>query len=225
MIIFGIYICLLPFNPTFLRIVENKKVIETSSNSIITLENSFTTDNVETFEENSFNCKKDYIEENYISSNINQNFILNRYPYQYDVDFWYDIIKSNNPLKADYRFLEEAMVKRVFKINNNKFDVFFGITYTRVQNIFNIEKDFVMQYYSLGIIGLILLLGPYIIILLLWILKILYRKLKNLELTPLLAFTTICMIFFVAYYSGNLLNSLGFGIYLALTFNLTIQNS
>lgn len=231
MILLVIYICLLPFNPTFLRIAENQEIIEASSSSIVTEINSPSTknketlpkDNTETLPENSIEYKKDYVLKHYASNNINENFILNRYPYEYDVDFWYDILKSNNPLKADYRFLEEAMVKRVIEINNNKFDILFGITYTRVQNIFNIEKDFVMQYYSLGIIGLILVFAPYFIILLYCIFKILYNKLKNLELLSVLAFTTVCMIFFVAYYSGNLLNSLGFGIYLALMINLTIQ--
>lgn len=230
-ILVGIYICLLPFNPTFLRMSENKQVIEASSNSITTedkttpISNNMEKsqqNNEESLSRNSVEYKKDNILKNYVQNNINENFILNRYPYEYDVDFWYDIINSNNPLKADYRFLEEAMVKRVISINNNKFDILFGITYTRVQNIFNIEKDFVMQYYSLGIIGLILVFSPYFIMLLYWFFKTLFNKLKNLEILSVLAFTTTCMIFFVAYYSGNLLNSLGFGIYLAIIVNLLI---
>lgn len=232
-ILLGIYVCLLPFNPTFLRIAENKEIIEASSSSVIMEDKPSSTnteetqpkDNIETLPKDSIEYKKDFILKHFSSNNINENFLLNRYPYEYDVDFWYDIIKSNNPLKADYRFLEESMVKRVISINNNKLDTLFGITYTRVQNIFNIEKDFVMQYYSLGIIGLILVFAPYFIILFHWLLKQFYNKLKNLELLSVLAFTTVCMIFFVAYYSGNLLNSLGFGIYLALIFNFTIQKN
>ena len=160
--------------------------------------------------------KEDYILKYYAQNNINENFVLNRYPYQYDADFWYEILTSNNPSKSNYRFLETAMVKRVISINNNKFDSLFGITYTRVQNIFNIEKDFVMQYYSLGIIGLVLVLGPYFIILFYWGIKMLLNKLKEISIFSAIAFITICMIFFVSYYSGNLLNSLGFEIYLSL---------
>lgn len=220
----GIYLCLLPFNPTFLRISENQEVIKTSSSSVITEGNltpnnnapDLPQDTIENISEAPIEYKKNYILENYTKNNINENFLLNRYPYEYDIDFWYDILKSNNPLKADYRFLEQAMVKRVISINNNKWDTLFGITYTRVQNIFNIEKDFVMQYYSLGIIGLILLFTPYFIILLHWVFKMLYNKLKNIKLLSIISFTTICMILFVAYYSGNLLNSLGFGIYFSI---------
>lgn len=208
-----IYICLLPFNPAFSRISENKAVVEASLEvpaEQITQDTSITIENTSTQEN-----KSDYILKYYIQNNINENFILNKYPYQYDVDFWYDILVSNNPSKSDYRFLEEAMVKRVISVNNNKFDILFGITYTRVQNIFNIEKDFVMQYYSLGIIGLILIFAPYFAILFYWILKVLRSKFKKIDFISAIAFVTICMTFCIAYYSGNLLNSLGFGIYFA----------
>lgn len=229
-IVFALYICLLPFNPTFLRIAENQEIIEASSNPIIYEDSSSSTnteepasnENIEPLPENATTNKKNYVLQHYLANNINENFILNSYPYEYDVDFWYDIIKSNNPLKADYRFLEQAMVKRVIEINNNKWDIIFGITYTRIQNIFNIEKDFIMQYYALGIIGLIFVFAPYFILLLYWIFRQLYSKLKKLDLLSLVAFITICMIFFVAYYSGNLLNSLGFVIYFSIIIHILL---
>lgn len=214
------YICLLPFNPTFSRISENKAVVEASTKvpAVQNTENTFTSSEGLHVQES----KEDYVLKNYAQNNINENFILNRYPYQYDVDFWYDILTSDNPLKSDYRFLEEAMVKRIISINNNKLDYLLGITYTRVQNIFNIEKDFVMQYYSLGIIGLILVFGPYFIILLYWTIKMLVNKLKVLNIFNSISFITICMVFFVSYYSGNLLNSLGVGIYMSLIIHTLI---
>lgn len=212
---FVFYICLLPFNPAFSRISENKLVVEVS----LDISNQ-TVENVsEGSEDNSLiNDKANYILQNYAQNNINGNFVIYRYPYQYDVDFWYDIITSTNPLKSDYRFLEEAMVKRVIEINNNKFDCLLGITYTRVQNIFNIEKDFVMQYYSLGIVGLILVFTPYFIALFLWIIKLFTVRFKKMSILSTLSFATICMMLFIAYYSGNLLNSLGFSLYFAVIF-------
>lgn len=219
-----LYICLLPFNPTFSRFSENELVIEASldisDNQNITQNTSSVGENTDSKE-----YKINYIKSNYKNANINENFILNRYPYQYDVDFWYDIITSDNPRKSDYRFLEQTMVERVIEINNNPYDILFGITYTRVQNIFNIEKDFVMQFYSLGIIGTILVLLPYFIFLIYWILENLSNKLKNINFIELICFITTCMMFFVAYYSGNLLNSLGFCIYLSLMIHILIPKN
>lgn len=224
-----IYVFLLPFNPTFLRINEHQKILETSSNAIVLEESNISTNHtditLQNDTENTNDYKKNYILEHYSQNKINENFIFNRYPYEYDTDFWFEILKSENPSKSDYRFLEEAMVKRVLSINNNKFDILLGITYTRIQNIFNIEKDFVMQYYSLGILGLILVFAPYFIIILCWAIKMFHSKFKKLELFCSITFITVCMIFCIAYYSGNLLNSLGFVIYLSVIIHTLILTS
>lgn len=219
-----IFASLIPFNPIFSRLEEHEKVVETVSNlnnveifesSVSTVENA----NIEvvTFEEIN---KYDFVKNTYKENKLNENFILNRYPYTYDVDFWYDLINSNNPNKSNIRFLEKEMVKRVVLLNNNSLDKYLGITYTRIQNIFNIEKDFVMQYYSLGIIGLIAIFMPYFALLLYYLIIVCKNKLKNIKTINVLSFVTICMIFCISYYSGNLLNSLGFTIYFALLYAL-----
>lgn len=52
------------------------------------------------------------------------------------------------------------MLKRVKEINNNKLDNLFGITYSRTSKVFNLERDFLYQYYSMGIIGVLILIFP-----------------------------------------------------------------
>ena len=61
------------------------------------------------------------------------------------------------------------MLKRVKEINNNKYDDLLGLTYSRTSKVFNLEKDFQYQYYSLGIIGQILFIGPLIVMLIMGI--------------------------------------------------------
>ena len=234
LILFIIYALFLPFNPTFSRITEAKKIFQAAASMNITEDDTEITQPSEqssvTPSSNlaqvidSSGYKIKFIEDNYKEQLINENFIINRYPYIYDYDFWYEILNNNMPKKSDYRFLERAMVKRVVEINNNPMDKLFGITYTRVQNIFNIEKDFIMQYYSVGILGLILLIGPYFVILGYWGLKYLNAKFKNMSIYSLLAVITICMLFGISYYSGNLLNSLSFTIYFTMLFGIMIKN-
>ena len=240
-LVFLFYVLLLPFNPSFSRMIERERVIEAASLAVIdvpggtedimleetsdTLINDFTTAPI-TKEQNeiSNDYKLSFIENNYEKQKINENFVKNRYPYTYDPDFWYDILTNDYNNKSDFRYLEISMVKRVIEINNNKLDKWLGITYVRIQNIFNIEKDFIMQYYSLGIIGLSLALGPYFIILCYCFVKLLKKKFQSIENIILMG-TTICMIFAISYYSGNLLNSLGFTIYFSIPFAIIIKAS
>ena len=89
------------------------------------------------------------IKYNYEKKELHKQFFTENYPYQYDPDFWYDFLQKDISLTTDYRYIELCIIKRVVEINNNNMDKWLGITNTRLQNIFNIEKDFVVQYYAL----------------------------------------------------------------------------
>ena len=141
---------------------------------------------------------------------------MTSYPYKYDRKFWNNIVKQDVKLTGNARYMELSIAKRIKKINNNKWDKYFGLTYTRVINAFNIEQDFVMQYYSIGIIGIILFLGFYIFIILYSIIKILFDlKNKFNEKNISLLFGSSFMLF-SSYYSGNILNSISMIIPLTL---------
>lgn len=159
-----------------------------------------------------------YIENNYENKQLNRQFLFANYPYQYDPEFWYNFLQNNISLTTDYRYIELSMIRRVIEINHNPMDKWFGITNTRLQNIFNIEKDFVVQYYALGIIGIILVFAPYFIIIGVFAYDTIKKKFKNLTVQNLLAGITIVFLFGISYMSGNLLNSLSFIIYFALPF-------
>lgn len=163
--------------------------------------------------------KISYIEENYKQKRIHDQFILKSYPYTYDPDFWYDILNLSVELRTDYRYLEKRMLDRVVETNNNPFDKWLGISYTRVQNIFNLEQDFLVQYYSVGIIGTILLLNSYFIIIFKSIFGIIKKKLDECYL-PLSILCGSCVFLAVSYFSGNLLNSLMVVPYLCLVLGL-----
>lgn len=219
-------ILLLPINPMFNRMQERKTIANTE---IVITEPENKTDVNNSLQEHTHTnhtidntTKKmlDYIESNYEAKQLNEQFLFENYPYEYDPEFWYNFLQNDIMQTTNYRFIEVSMIKRVVEINNNKMDKLFGITNTRLQNIFNIERDFVVQYYALGIIGTILVFLPYFMLLGYFVYTTIKNKFKNLNTINLLAGITIVFLFCISYFSGNLLNSLSFTIYFTLCFYL-----
>ena len=233
---------LLPINPMFSRINERNSVIQTFSEITTEVEQNIEAENVieeivpeiitpnGVTEETPAPIVDDnqimlgYIENTYESKKMHKQFLFENYPYQYDPEFWYNFLQNDISLTTDYRYIETSMIKRVVEINNNPADKFLGITNTRIQNVFNIEKDFIVQYYALGIVGLVLIFTPYFILLIYFGCKTIKSKLKNLNTLNLLSAITIVFTFGISYITGNLLNSLSFTIYFSLLFILLFKN-
>lgn len=171
-VILLVYSLLLPINPMFNRLAERETVIETFkeeneepnnlvdnsvpdrniiNNEIPNIKQAISNDNAnnEMPIVGTSNYMIQYIEDNYESKQLHEQFLLENYPYKYDPEFWYNFLQKDISLTTDYRYIETSMVKRVVEINNNPLDKWLGITNTRLQNIFNIEQDFVVQYYAL----------------------------------------------------------------------------
>lgn len=139
---------------------------------------------------------------------INLNFPINYYPYENDPYFWNKMLKKNSDILSDSRYLEIEISKRIKDLNNNRYDDYFGIGYTRIINVVNIEKDYIMQYYSIGIIGLIIFMATYFIIYIYSGLKMLINLEVKMTYKNMMLFLG-CGIFLVsAYFSGNVLNAI-----------------
>lgn len=164
----------------------------------------------------SYEEKIKFIEENYVRFSIADMFIIDAYSYKMDPDFWLNEFERPLAERLDYRHLEEEMIKRVVEINGNPNSKWFGISYMRTQNIFNIERDFILQYYTIGLIGLILfIILPFIII---PIIIGIYMLKKHKELlTPenMLMLAMVVLTIGIAFFSGNVIDSLIITIYLS----------
>ena len=106
--------------------------------------------------------EKQFLAKNYQKYALNKRFITKSYPYQYDPQFWINMLSKPATYRLANRNVEEAMLDQVVKYNNNPLDKWMGIGYMRETHIFNLERDFTAQKYSLGIIGMILYLGFYV---------------------------------------------------------------
>ncbi|KRL59041.1 hypothetical protein FC69_GL001904 [Latilactobacillus fuchuensis DSM 14340 = JCM 11249] len=149
-----------------------------------------------------------YIRKHYGEYSINARFIEVSYPYYDDPNFWKEIMKWPIQDRTSFRKLEIAMLDRVKSINDNPKDDLLGITYTRMNNIFNVERDFISQYYSMGLIGVVLLVLPYI----LGVIYLMYEILRHFKTKFTFRNTAFLLgilgILGVSLYSGNVMDFL-----------------
>ncbi len=140
--------------------------------------------------------------------NIDEDFYNTYYPLENDRLFYESFVSLKTTKINDTRFLEKKVIERVKELNANKADTYFGIGYDRVINIFNIESDYVMQYYALGVIGVILLLGVNIILVLFMGFKMLFNLKRYFTMENILLLFTISYYLLAAYFTGNILNAI-----------------
>jgi hypothetical protein len=149
--------------------------------------------------------EKDFLAKYYQKYALNKRFITKSYPYKYDPQFWIDLLKEPASVRLANRKVEEAMLKQVVKYDNDPLDKWLGIGYMRQTNIFNLERDFTAQYYSLGLVGAFLYLALYPAIILYGAFEWLKEKAcRTFYLTSLLIASAL--ILGASYMSGNVLD-------------------
>lgn len=157
---------------------------------------------------NEYDKVVEFIKNNYKEAKIKDEFILKCYPYQYDPEFWIEIFEMPLIQRRDWRLLELKMHQRVMDLNDNKKDKFFGISFTRSEHLFTLERDFISQYYSMGILGVILLLGPYVLITLTCFTKILLSFKDKFNVSNIMTCYAIGFILVASINSGNVMDCL-----------------
>lgn len=153
---------------------------------------------------------------------INDQFIYEFYSYKNDPQFWCDIINNYDlEQQSNNRLIEEKMLQRAIYLNNNN-DKFWGYGFSKTTTIFNLEKDFLYQYYCLGIIGSIITVGIYIFYFILIGCSIIIKKRINYYNFCLMFSLGMFMVY--AYYSGNTFNNLSVTISIAILMGLLAHN-
>ena len=149
-----------------------------------------------------------FIENYYQDYHLHYDFVFDCYPYGYDPEFWYGVMNMSIEERTNFRTVEQMMLQRVKDKNNNPMDDYLGITFTRMGNIFDLEKDFLSHYYTLGIAGLIIFLFPYLIITLVAIVKMLisFKKCATMKNVYYLLGCGVALC--AAYLTGNVMDGL-----------------
>lgn len=147
------------------------------------------------------------------------------YSYKYDPQFWVDLI-------FDYELEERINGRQIETIftkykwdeltTSQKLTGFGYGTFMRGGII--IERDFVQQYYSYGLIGIVLIMGVWIVLLAYCGIKLLlgYKKGKWTYLNIVLLMS-ICLGFVCSYVSGHTMDELTTSLFMSLCISTLIK--
>ena len=166
---------------------------------------------------------KNFIKRNYWVYSLKNDLVLDHYSYKNDPYYWLDVMKRPATERLNYRHLEQDILSRVMNNDKNKLNKLFGISFSRENNIAPLERDFLAQYYSMGLLGTILLTVIYIFVLgygiFYWLVN---KNSKTLLISSLLL--SGGFILFAAFYAGNVLEYLSATLVMAFILGFLLQN-
>ena len=224
-VLIGLWFVIYPYSPCYNRLNGNNN--DNNNNSEIMEDGKFnkfmlTLNSLD--EQNKISYSKAFISDNYKYFGIRKDYMFKKYSYEYDPLFWIEMYSEDTFDKKDNRFIAEKVLQRIEQNNtNNKLGVkLFGEGYSRMTNTIYLEKDFVSQYYTIGIVGLILFVLPYILIPLVSFFYILFnRKYFTFENISIIVciFASLCG----AYFCGNTLDGLTWSIIYSFIYSYLIS--
>ncbi len=136
------------------------------------------------------------------------------YPYNEHKEFWRYVVEDVPATKrVGNRNAQTLITYDVGKTYENFPRSLFGLGYSRFINAYlYLEKDFVVHFYTIGILGIILLLLPYVLIAVYGLFK--YVKNKKFDLFTATILAMLVLPLGVSYFSGHIVDELIISLYL-----------
>lgn len=217
----GIFIFLAPYTPSNQRQKTTQSIVEKEEKQIDKVQNNTVNDieeesevkisdnqNSEGSEKSPEEIKIESIERIYPTRRITPIFIENLYSYKIDPDFWIMMLDYPDSKLMDQRFIEFQILNRVKQLNNNPLESLFGMGNSRMHNLFPLERDFVSHFFSIGVLGIVFLLGQYILLPFFLIHYLFNRKKINLDDKTVILFGCLIFSLIISVYSGNIMDSM-----------------
>lgn len=152
--------------------------------------------------------KLEYLAEALPGANISEYYSYYAYPYYNDIGFWYDFVNMPEYERAGNRKIRKILINRILERDGKISNYILGISFTRASSFIWPERDIETQIDSLGIVGEILFISPYIIILIYGIWKF-FRKFKdNLYLRKVVYLSSLGVGILAGYVSGHVMNEM-----------------
>ena len=158
-----------------------------------------------------------YIEESYRVFGIQETYIFERYNYKHDPGFWFNMFDiSVESGVIENREMQRLISNNIIKNNDNKLKYqLFGYSFSRMRNgEIYMEHDIIVQLFTMGYLGTLLLIGPYLLIVLIICYKVLKKMKRKIALFNITFLISICATIGSAILTGHILDELFVTIYI-----------
>ncbi len=161
--------------------------------------------------------KSNFIKNSFGTYGVDRTFVEKIYPYTDDPDFWLAEYEIPFADRANHRQLKKDVTKRVIELNDNSIDYVVGMSFTRLRNaLCYMENDIYVHMYSIGIIGIILFICPYLVVLGYALYKMFRDYNKKFTFINVTMAFSIVLVFFAGIVSGNVFDEWIVTLYLGL---------
>lgn len=159
--------------------------------------------------EHDLNSIYSFIESNYYKFGVREEFIFDLYSYKFDHIFWLDVFSKSRKYAFDNRQMQQLITDRLIQLNSKSLkNSLFGYSFSKFRNggIY-IEHDFKVQYVTMGLFGIILLIGPYLAYIIFCMKKILYNQ-KHFNFLNITLTMSIVEVLLISTITGHLIDEL-----------------
>lgn len=202
-----------PFSPSTGRVSANEQVNIATENR--------TRESTEQFkllhknmQENPSEAKQlanNYVETHFDVHNTYGNVISKTNPIKEYPELWINVLSWPAADQVNFRKIEKANVDLLASQINKPVRFLFGISYVRMNYfIFNYERDFLNQFYSLGLGGIVLFVLPFVVAVIWLGLKFLFRR-EDRTLENFTYLFGFALFFGAAFLTGNVIDSITAG--------------
>lgn len=145
------------------------------------------------------------IEKNPYLYGIDREFI-ELFPVEDNYEFWFRVATDETQAQLNYREFKKEIYQEVLKKNNNKWDKILGIGYT--SNFPYVESDFYSQIVWFGYVGMGILIGPYILVTVITILRLVRQWKSFFRYENMMFLMSILGSFLLCIMAGHLFNGI-----------------
>lgn len=158
-----------------------------------------------------------YIEESYEVFGVQKEYVFDKYNYKFDPVFWYEVFdRSVESGVIENREMQRMISNKIIRNNNSNIKYqLFGYSFSRMRNgKIYMEHDIIVQIFTMGYLGAILLLGPYIAIIGMVCLKLLKGLKQKFDLINVAFIISMGITIGSSILTGHILDELFATIYI-----------